>query len=343
MVHQAWSFDLEDGGHLVDLEHDPATGARTIRLDGEVLEQTAGLGEVWAHMGSKHPFHVGAHTGMAIIRTNGVTFDYSLLIDGTPVPLANSLLPAVAKATWASDGPTACGAQAPAPVLSSADATRVSDNALMLREIHRWGYWQLGLGAVHLIAPGLLSPTWGITLLLMGAASFLFADAAMFVLYGTTLAWVALANLCGGTGAWKGFALFQGYLACRVFWQYSRFRRVQAEYSALVAAGTVKDPQATRAAHSFPWLGCALGVLSLGGLEALFVTLVVVAGTHQALPALFPHLLDGDFSLAVLGLAISLGSLLSHHRPRFLAGLGAATSGLVMLVSIVLLMLSWLG
>jgi hypothetical protein len=77
--------------------------------------------------------------------------------------------------------------------------------AAMLKEIRSWGFWSLGLGAVHLVTSGFLSAPWGVLLIIVGLASFYFRTASMFIIYAVTLAWAALSNLLGLDFAWIFF------------------------------------------------------------------------------------------------------------------------------------------
>lgn len=136
--------------------------------------------------------------------------------------------------------------------------------ARVLKEVRSWGFWLLGVGAVHLVISGFLNAAWGILLILVGLASFYFRTAAMLVIYGVTLGWAAISNLSSGQSGWMAFALFQGFLAVRVFWQFLRFRRAEAE-SRLASIAETPESEATveRAARIFPWVGCAFGGVSL--------------------------------------------------------------------------------
>ena len=129
----------------------------------------------------------------------------------------------------------------------------------------------------------------------------------MFVIYGVTLVWVAISNATSGGTGWIAFSLFQLLMAFQVFRQYVRFRRAED------AQANSAVPQ--RASRAFPPIGCALGMLSLIGLVAIFVGAVLVAawGEIHALEAwgwVEGLLLD----LASVGFAVALASLLSSTR-----------------------------
>ena len=338
MAEKTWTFDLEDGSHTVELEHGTISGKRVIRVDGEVVEESTQL----IDMGSIHPFEINAHRGSVVIRTNGITFSYDAVLDGRsletgkPVALPRGL--AVATAAAASTGklvgdePVA-GKAIPIIQLDPAEEAHES----VLKEIRSWGQWLLALGAIHLIASGTLSAAWGVILVLVGLGSFLFHDAAMFVVYGTTLAWVAFTNASGGPGPWLVFALLQFYVAFRVFQQFFRFRRTEAEYAALQAERDLATPPVQRTAQTFPWLGCLLAVVATGGLVLLMLTLIVLG--PEEVPAIVDPLFEALVDLGVVGFAVSLASLLSGFRNRFLATLGVALGGLVLLGGVLLAVL----
>jgi hypothetical protein len=84
-----------------------------------------------------------------------------------------------------------------APPLDTASVVQAHEK--MLKEVRSWGYVSLGLGALHLISSGFtgLSAPWGVLLIAIGLTSFYFKEAAMFVIYGTTLGWAALTNIMG--------------------------------------------------------------------------------------------------------------------------------------------------
>jgi hypothetical protein len=228
------------------------------------------------------------------------------------------------------------------PETAAVNATTVA-YAAMLREIRSWGWWSLGLGALHLITAGFLSAPWGILLLIVGAASFLFREAAMFVVYGVTLAWAAISNILGGGQAtWIIAGLFQIYMAFRVFRQFFRFRRVQEENDgSLIDAGSLESQSIPkRAAVIFPWVGGILGILSLAGFITLFAStfVLVVLNVQISNPFVFLLSLSGD--LGVLGLAVALSSLLSRYRYKPLAAIGLAASTLTVVIQIILLLIS---
>jgi len=79
MATRRWELDLEDGRHTVELVHEYLSGRRTVSVDGETVFHQD---EQVLDFGSKHPVSIGGHEGVVRIRTTGLTFHYSLLVDG---------------------------------------------------------------------------------------------------------------------------------------------------------------------------------------------------------------------------------------------------------------------
>jgi hypothetical protein len=86
-----WTLDLEDGRHTVELEHGFFSGRRAIRVDGRLLEQSGTTGNVstvlagWLGMGSERENSINGHGCVVQIRSNGVTYNYDLMVDGRSV------------------------------------------------------------------------------------------------------------------------------------------------------------------------------------------------------------------------------------------------------------------
>ncbi|HEX8175889.1 MAG TPA: hypothetical protein VF543_12285 [Pyrinomonadaceae bacterium] len=80
MAKKAWTIELEDGKHLVELSHKYLSGEKEIRLDGRPLLFRDINSPV--DFGGDYPFFIGEHRCAVHIRTNGLTFRYDLSIDG---------------------------------------------------------------------------------------------------------------------------------------------------------------------------------------------------------------------------------------------------------------------
>jgi hypothetical protein len=204
-------------------------------------------------------------------------------------------------------------------------------HAKMLKGVRSWGIWSLALGFLHLILSGLSGP-WGLVLIVVGLASFVFRESAMFAVYGVILAWIAIANMLTGRVEWIVFSVIQLGLAFLTFKQYRDFRQAEK------ALDSVPGPQ--RATRSFPQIGCALGALALVAFIAVFAGAVVLEVTATTgLDALLMWLEGAAIGLAVLGLGVGVASLLSRYRYKLLSILGLVASALVLLSELAFLLI----
>lgn len=215
----------------------------------------------------------------------------------------------------------------------------------MLKKIRSWAYWLLGIGAISLIASGFLDPSWGILLIVVGLASFLFKDAAMFVIYGITLIWAAIMNTIGGIDGqewgWAAFSIIQVYIAVRTFMMHARFRKAQADWDEMISSSDGRSPVLSGAARVFPTAGCALSALALLGVVAMVIATVVMIDVlaTEKVSSYYAVGLGLVIDLGVLGLAVNLASLLSHFRHKALSILGAIGSSIVLVLFLILLFL----
>ena len=206
----------------------------------------------------------------------------------------------------------------------------------MKKDIRSWARWLIGIGIVSLALSFLLDPTWGLMLIIVGFASFYFCESAIFVIYGSILAWAAISNLVAGP-AWAVFALVQAFIAFKVFRQFGKWRRVEKTYVYHHRMGRISGPPAPeRGARIFPWLGAALSVASLG-------TLLGVIGGAAVSPAVEEDVtvmtgLDWAavfaVNLGVLGLALGIASLLCGYRQKAPSVAGVVIGGIVVLISV---------
>jgi hypothetical protein len=201
-------------------------------------------------------------------------------------------------------------------------------HAKMLKQVRSWGLWMLGIGVLSLILSG-LSGSWGVVLILVGLASFVFREAPMFVVYGIMCAWAGISNIVSGEAGWIAFGALQLFLTFSILKQYTRYRRAEAALDSALGS--------QRTGRAFPQIGCALGALALGGSVTIMVggVLVEAAGVPGVEPIvvwLFALLVE----LAVLGAAVGTASLLSGFRYKMLAVLGLVASGLVLLTVLAL-------
>ncbi len=264
-------------------------------------------------------------------------------IDEQPPPVSEiDFPPTPSQPPTAAAGPGSSGLESRT---AQEESAIIQTHEAMLKGIRSWGFWLLGIGVLQLVGSSAsLDPTWGILLLIVGAASFLFQDAAMYVVYGVTLAWAAISNaisgLSSGGWGWAAFAVFQVYLAFTVFRNYVKYRRNQQAYDQLVQGGY---PTATlsRAARFFPFIGC--GMAALGGIAtvAFLAVLIGVAVTDRAIPLTPATWLVGlAIDFLVIGLAVSLSALLGRFRYRALPILACIGAGLVLAIWLLFMALS---
>ncbi|MDI6772928.1 MAG: hypothetical protein QME77_10135 [bacterium] len=254
-------------------------------------------------------------------------FTYDLVVDGRSVETGELV------ATPPSVPPGATAEEV-------ARAQIVQGYTRMRQSIRSWGIALLVLGAIHFIGRGFLSTSWGALLILVALASFYFREAAMFVVYATSLAWAAIGNLLGGTTGWSLFALVQLFLSFQTFKEFRAFRAIQAAFEQLSPEETQGEQATRRAARFFPWGSLLLGLMASGGSVIFLGTLVYAmmqgaAEVPQGAGGRLAFILD----LGVLGVAVGLGSLLSGFRGKTISGIGIATSLVPMLLVLAIFLL----
>lgn len=82
MAERTWTIELNDGSHVVELRHSYWTGRREIRLDGRIVHRG---GNLLSNFGCTVELPVPGHEVAVLLRTNGVTFAYDLVVDGRSV------------------------------------------------------------------------------------------------------------------------------------------------------------------------------------------------------------------------------------------------------------------
>lgn len=82
MTKKIWQVDLEDGKHEVEFDHGYFSGRRNLRVDGQTILDISEIRHFLFDTGGVHEFTIGSHPCAVIIRTNGITFNYDLAVDG---------------------------------------------------------------------------------------------------------------------------------------------------------------------------------------------------------------------------------------------------------------------
>jgi hypothetical protein len=226
-------------------------------------------------------------------------------------------------------------------------ATETTANDLhdeMLRGVRYWGTSSIVLGVVHLIGSGFLNAPWGIILILIGLASFLWRTGSMYVIYAAVLAWAAVSNLLTGKTLWIGFAIVQAGIVFRIVQQYRHFRRAGL-VGPTTASLDLPDHGADSAARVFPWLGCLISAVALAAFVLLFGFFLVSAflsgGTgnvpwEQGLLFALNLLLN----VGALGAAVALAALLSGYRLRGFSVVGLVAGLILVILNVAIVLLA---
>ncbi len=78
MATKVWTFNLEDGRHVVEMQHGYLGGKRVMKVDGKVQEQSRKVFDT----GSEHRFSISGHPCVLRILTDGLSFQFELHVDG---------------------------------------------------------------------------------------------------------------------------------------------------------------------------------------------------------------------------------------------------------------------
>ena len=79
MAKQVWTFTLDDGSHVVELDHRLWSGVREIKVDGKLAEKSR---KFWWDRGTEHRFDISGATCVLRIIAQTFGFRYELLVDG---------------------------------------------------------------------------------------------------------------------------------------------------------------------------------------------------------------------------------------------------------------------
>lgn len=215
----------------------------------------------------------------------------------------------------------------------------------MLKQIKSWRNTQIGLGVIHLIGGGFLNSPWGVVLILIGLASWVFPAPAMFVLYAVTLIWVGVRNLLGGTGGWILFSFYQMYIGIKVFGQFKVYHQNTAEAMSHFAETNDPDlPKYLRASKVFPWLGLALGgvgTVAYVGIVIMFFIMLFSGITE--FPVALDFALSVAESIAILGLTLGLASLLSKFKYKAISIFAMLAGSVVILIRIYFAIMNYIA
>jgi hypothetical protein len=204
----------------------------------------------------------------------------------------------------------------------------------MERQIRSWGIWFIIMAFLQLIGAKGFSP-WAVVLLLVGAASFFFHEAAMYVIYAVTIGWAGVTNLLNSTtsGWWRGYAFVQFAIMIAIFWQFRQYRRAEKLVTSPTADST--SPAApTRTQRWFPLIALVLGGVAL----LLFIAAIGTAFLlhNRALLPLISVLEILAVNMAVLGVATGLAGWLTIPFNKWVSITGCLTGGLTLVAELLI-------
>jgi hypothetical protein len=78
MAQKTWIFKLDDGNHIVELEHGYFSGKRDIRIDGNPME----IPSKFFDTGSVHKFEISGIPCVLQIKGSLFGFKYSFSVNG---------------------------------------------------------------------------------------------------------------------------------------------------------------------------------------------------------------------------------------------------------------------
>lgn len=211
----------------------------------------------------------------------------------------------------------------------------------MLKYLRLWGLVLIGFGILNVFMSGLPDSSWGILLIVVGSASFIFKDAAMYVIYGITMLWAAVSNASSDQARWIAISAIQLFLAIGVFRSFIRYRRAESDLATAIETTSIDSsaPQ-NRAERFFPALGCFFGALSLFTFVISFLGILILVAMQEETTepsGTFELFLGLAIDVAVLGFAINLAALLSRFRHKILGILGLIASTIPVVVYLVVL------
>ncbi len=217
------------------------------------------------------------------------------------------------------------------------DASTVRD--VIARETRNWEASLLVVGLIQIVASAFRDPGWGILLIVVAACSYYFRSAAMFPVYGVTIAWAMICNLLSGDPRWMAFGLLQGYWTFTTFRQFLMIRGATERLGIGLNAGL--PDRADRAAGIFSWTGCALSAAAwLGSVSLIAVVVISYALTEQAPDTQVLEITaDALMDSACLGLGLAVAAILSRFRRRPVSILGALGGVLFLGFSVMLVFL----
>jgi len=328
MGRKLWTINLPEGTHAVEVEHGWFLGTRNILVDGRPLDQTQTVREGFLRRISHHPFMIEGHHCLVQVYPSGLNLTHDLIVDGRSVETGKEVV-------------TRFSPPAGVSMEEHVQAITVQGYAQMQQAIRSWGRWSLILAALHFVGGSVLNASWGALLILVALASFYFREAAMFVVYGTTLGWAAISNLIASSTGWLILALLQIYWTGQIFGDFFKFRGITSALEKMPPEARQVQPAAGRAAGLFPGLGLLFGLLAcLGTILLLGTVFLAVISRAPDLPPATGARIAFVIDLAVLGVAFGLSAILSRFPGKIVAVVGVACSAIPLFLAFALMVLT---
>ncbi len=117
---------------------------------------------------------------------------------------------------------------------------------------------------------------------------------------------------------------------------FRKYRKVENEYSTVMADKEASSSATERTPRLFPWLGTAFGCSSLLGFVMIIlveIIIIVATKTLDNIPTYLIFLERLLVNMGVLGFAIGLASLLSKYRPKALGIVGLVAGVLTLIIN----------
>lgn len=203
MAHRQWTVFVDGNRHEVELEHAYWSGRRVVRVDGEeVLNRRQ-----FMDMGSVDAVPVGSKTAVVVVRTNGLTFRYDLVIDGISQTTNEEVRldqPLYAP-NWGKRPPKWLGGH----------LSPLEDNLLAT------ALGAASLGLLYMMLSPLLLKGVGLFLIAAGVVTYFVRQKTMFLVLGSLELLAAFIPLFVSPRAWK-LLLLPAVLAVKTFATYRK-------------------------------------------------------------------------------------------------------------------------
>jgi hypothetical protein len=214
----------------------------------------------------------------------------------------------------------------------------------MQRELKMWSMFCVATGSLTFLLsfayPGLLEPTWGLTVAAMGAGAWCLSEPTMFIVLGTGMLWAAIMNLCGLNSSLLNSGRNSSHLPLGVPFQIYWALMLFAKYRKYEHLNRTPEPAASSGARfaGLAWLARWSLFIALTEIVLLSLHLTSVWRWPDSAAAMLSR---GHLNLAMLGMATGLAALCSRRQERRTAVTGIVINAVTALALIILLMTKW--